>query len=105
MTAVTAGVSVGVVSHVGTDLASLALVLDLLGLGVDLLLSLSLTTIKRDENVYGALVFETSLLHSEVLLEGSGIEYESVDGKVNLILDLSSEIRDQGAFLNIDREL
>ena len=106
-------------------------VLDLLGLGVDLLLSLSLTTVKLDEGVDAALGLEASLLNGEAILKGGGVEDKSVNGEVNSLLDFGStkirmglgicspggvsgsclpekliipQVRDKVASLNIDRE-
>jgi len=130
VTAVTAGVSVGVVSHVGTDLASLALVLelldlasllnvvvlekgerallvlvlDLLGLGVDLLLSLSLTTIKSNNNVDACLSLKTCLFDGQFIVESGGVEDDLVYWVLDLLLDLRSQVGDKVTSLNIDRE-
>lgn len=53
-------------------------VLDLLGGGVDLLFSLSLTTLGVDESVDDALVLEASLGKSVFTLELSGTEDDTV---------------------------
>jgi hypothetical protein len=117
VTALAASEAIGMVSHVGGDLALVALVLQLLdlarslnvvvveeslgsllvlvlyllGLGVDLLLSLSLTTIESDEGVNRALGLEACLLKSKLLDEGSSVENESIDGVFNLFLNLGSK--------------
>ena len=78
------------------SLGSLAvLVLDLLGLGVDLLLSLPLATVEGDEGVDAALGLETSLLKGHGLLKRGSVEHESVDGELNLGLDLGSTQTDR----------
>ena len=116
MTALAASESVGMVSHVGGDLALVALVLQLLdfarilnvvvvekgqvsllvrvlyllGLGVDLLLSLLLTTIEGNKSVNAALSLESGLGKSELLLKGGGVENESIDRVFNLLFNLGS---------------
>ena len=115
--ALTAGEAIGMVSHVGGNLALVALVLqlldlarsldvvvlkecelslavlvlDLLGLGVNLLLSLTLATVKGNEGVNAALGLEASLSEGEGLLEVGSVENKSVDGVVNLFLDFGSK--------------
>ena len=117
VTALSAGESIGMVGHVGGNLAlvalrlqsldlagslnvvvleerelsGLVLVRDLLGLGVDLLLSLSLTAIKSDESVDAALGLEASLLDSHRLVKLSSVEHKSVDWEFNSLLNLRSK--------------
>merc|ERR1719188_1068404 len=129
--AVKAGEAIGMVSHVGADIALGALVfqtadlagrlnvvvleesegslsvlvLYLLGLGVDLLLSLTLATVKGDVHVDGALSHKAGLLEGHAVLKRGSAEGESVDSKFNSLLNLRSQVRDKVASLNIDREL
>ena len=71
--------------------ALLVLVLDLLGLGVDLLLSLPLATIEGNESVNSALSLEAGLLEGQRLVESSSAAHEPVDGEVNLLLNTRSK--------------
>ena len=114
----TAGEAIGVVSHVATrlghgalvfetaDLAGgldsvvvedghglsfLMLVLYLLGLGVDLLLSLSLATIEGNKSVDAALGLKAGLLKGLSVLESGSVEHQSVNRVVDVVLDLGSK--------------
>ena len=118
-----ADVSVRMVSHVGSDLASgaltfqsldlagsfdvvvveesegslLMLVLYLLGLGVDLLLSLSLTTVKSNNNVDACLSLKTCLFDGQFIVESGGVEDDLVYWVLDLLLDLrSKQIKELG---------
>lgn len=114
--ALSADVSVGVLSHVGGGRAVGALllqfldlavglnrevleeglgallvgVLDLLRGGVHLLFSLTLTTLGVDERVHDALVLEASLNKGELAIELSGTEDDTVNGVLSGILNLGS---------------
>ena len=55
------------------------LVLDLLGTGVDLLLSLTLTTIEGANSLDVGLILEGALIDGQVLIELSGSADETVD--------------------------
>lgn len=65
-------------------------VLDLLGGGVDLLFSLSLTTLGVNESIDNALVLEAALGKGVFTLELSGTEDDTVDGVLGDILDFGS---------------
>ena len=119
VTASSADKSIGVVSHVGSNLALGALVLELLdftgsldvvvfeegkgsllvnvlyllGLGVNLLLSLSLTTVELNHHVDAALGHETGLIDGHCIVKSCSVEHKSVDAKIDSLLDLGSKIR------------
>merc|ERR1719400_44257 len=131
VTALSASESIGMVSHVGGNLALVAfglqpldlaasldvvvleqskgsllvLVLYFLGLGVHLLLSLSLAAVKGNKGIDRALSFQASLVNRERLVQIGGTEDKSIDGVLNALLNLRSKARDKVASLNIDREL
>ena len=67
----------------GGHWALLVLVADLLGLGVNLLLALTLTTLKIHEGNHVALSGEAALLDGALVFKDGGAEHESVDGVVN----------------------
>lgn len=115
--ALTADVSILMLSHVGSWWARLALklqflhltvglngevlkdglgallvgVLDLLWGGVDLLFSLSLTTLSVNESGDGALGLEAASLNGELVLKLGGTEDNTVDGVLSDLLDLGSK--------------
>ena len=116
VTALSASVSVGVVSHVGGrgalfaldlqlgDLAGvvdievlknglgslLVLVADLLGLGVNLLLSLLLTTAKAEDHVNGGLIFKAEGLNGALTVEDSQTvdQHDLLSGDAGLLGNL-----------------
>ena len=81
----------GVVVEDGHGLSLLMLVLYLLGLGVDLLLSLSLATIKGNESINAALGLKAGLLKGLSVLESGSVEHQSVNRVVDVVLDLGSK--------------
>ena len=66
----------------------LMLVGDSLGLGVHLLLSLSLTTIKDQKSINGTLVNDTSLSKSHIVGKGTGVESKTGNVVFSQISDL-----------------
>ena len=116
VTALAASESIRMVGHVGGDLtlvtlrlqaldlaaglnvvvveqgqrSLLMLVLYLLGLGVHLLLSLTLATVESNESVNGALGLETRLLDGQSLVELACAEDEPVYGVFDLLLNRRS---------------
>ena len=118
LTALTANETIGVLSHVGSRRASGAFLLqlldltvglnrevlknglgallvsvgDLLGCGVDLLLSLSLATLGVNESGDSGLGLETTSLNRGGVLELSGTEDDTVDTVFANFLNLRSTI-------------